>query len=30
MKEKVNPKTLSGFRELMPQEQILFNKIKKQ
>ena len=28
MNNKVDPKTLSGFMELMPQEQILFNKIK--
>ena len=28
MKDKVNPKTLSGFMELMPQDQILFEKIK--
>lgn len=28
MNNKVNPKTLSGFMELMPQDQILFNKIK--
>ena len=26
--EKVNPKTLSGFMELLPEEQILFNKLK--
>ncbi len=25
---KTEPKTLSGFMELMPQEQLLFNKIK--
>lgn len=29
MKDKINPKTLSGFMELMPQDQILFEKIKK-
>ncbi len=29
MAEKVEPRTLSGFMELMPQDQILFNKIKK-
>lgn len=29
MNEKVKPKTLSGFMELMPQDQILFDKIKK-
>ena len=29
MNNKVEPKTLSGFMELMPQDQILFNKIKK-
>ena len=29
MKDKVNPKTLSSFMELMPQDQILFEKIKK-
>ncbi len=29
MKDKINPKTLSGFMELMPQDQILFDKIKK-
>ena len=28
MKEKVEPKTLPGFMELMPQDQILFDKIK--
>ena len=28
MKNKVEPKTLSGFMELMPQDQILFDKIK--
>ena len=28
MSEKVMPKTLSGFMELMPQDQILFDKIK--
>ena len=28
MNNKVEPKTLSGFMELMPQDQILFNKIK--
>ena len=27
MKEKINPKTLSGFMELMPRDQILFEKI---
>ena len=26
--EKVEPRTLSGFMELLPQEQILFNKLK--
>lgn len=29
MKDKINPKTLSGFMELMPRDQILFEKIKK-
>ncbi len=29
MKEKVKPKTLPGFMELLPNEQILFNKMKK-
>lgn len=29
MKEKVEPKTLPGFMELMPQDQILFEKMKK-
>ena len=29
MKEKITPVTLSGFMELMPQDQILFDKIKK-
>ena len=29
MKDKINPKTLSGFMELMLQDQILFEKIKK-
>ena len=29
MKDKIKPKTLSGFIELMPQDQILFEKIKK-
>ena len=29
MKDKIKPKTLSGFMELMPQDQILFEKIKK-
>ena len=29
MSDKVEPRTLSGFMELMPQDQILFNKIKK-
>lgn len=29
MKDKINPKTLSGFMELMPQDQILFEKTKK-
>ena len=29
MKDRVKPKTLSGFMELMPQDQILFEKIKK-
>ena len=28
MKEKVEPKTLPGFMELMPQDQILFDKMK--
>ena len=28
MGEKVKPKTLPGFMELLPKEQILFNKIK--
>lgn len=28
MKDKINPKTLSGFMELMPQDQLLFDKIK--
>ena len=27
--EKVEPKTLPGFMELMPQDQILFEKMKK-
>ena len=29
MKNKVEPKTLSGFMELMPQDQILFSNIKR-
>ena len=29
MNNKVEPKTLSGFMELMPQDQILFEKIKR-
>ena len=28
MKEKIQPKTLPGFMELLPNEQILFNKMK--
>ena len=28
MSEKIKPKTLPGFMELLPNEQILFNKMK--
>ena len=28
MKEKVEPRTLPGFMELLPQDQIMFNKIR--
>ena len=28
MKEQIKPKTLPGFMELLPNEQILFNKLK--